>query len=436
MLLSPQHFQQMELRNQQILTYHLNRLSPFYWGIHHLKFDPIAISAGVIRLLEIDAVMPDGLIVNRSDSDAPLELDLTPLKEDASKAEITVYLVVPERTLTSSPIIGEWPRYTSAEGGEILDDNTSDNVVRIPRLLPKIGLMAGPIPPARYEYIPVARVTYRDEAYLLAPYMPPCFMVHQTSLLGDRCATLIMKMREKASYLAEKWQTQIGTELMQETSELLRPLAESLPLLEAIVGTGKAHPYELYLALCTTAGRLATLRLNQTIPSFPSYQHNEILKTMGPLLDWMERITSSIEQTYAIIPFIQNDRLFYHKLARTWTDESLLIGIRIPTTMDASEMAEWVRECVIASESHLESARMRRVTGAARDILKEEEIAELMPGSGLQLYHIHMDPHYITPGENLMIFHAADEPDKRPTGIVLYIKGPHPVEDEPTEQEG
>ncbi len=436
MLLSPQHFQQLELRNQQILAYHLNRLSPFYWGIHHFKLDPVVLGAGLIRLLEIDAVMPDGLIINRhSDSEFPLELDLTFLKEDLSKGDLTVYLTVPERTVTSSPVTGEWPRYISADGVEVLDDNTPDNVIRIPRLLPKVSLMAGFAPPTRYEYIPLARVTYQDEAYLLTPYMPPCFIVHHNSPLGGRCATLTLKMREKASYLAEKWQTQIGTELMRGTGDLLRPLAESLPLLEAMVGTGKTHPYDLYLALCTIAGRLATLRLSQAIPAFPSYHHNDILKTIDPLLDWIERIINSIEKSYIILPFNQNDRLFYYKLPRSWSG-NLLIGVRTPPTMDASEMAEWVRECVIASERHLESARMRRVTGAAREILKEEELADLMPGSGFQLYCIYMDPHYITPGENLMIFHAADQPHKRPSGIVLYAKGPHPLEDEPTEQKG
>jgi type VI secretion system protein ImpJ len=437
MLLSPQHFQQMELRNQQILNYHLHRLSPFYWGIHHFKLDPVVLSAGLIRLLEIDAVMPDGLIIHRhTDSDAPLELDMTAFKEDLTKGEMTVYLAVPERTTTSSPIIGEWPRYVSADGPEILDDNTPDNVIRIPRLLPKVGLMASALPPARYEHIPLARVIYQDEAYFLTPYIPPCFIVHQNSLLGDRCAGLALQMREKSSYLTEKWQSQIGTEMLRETSELLRPLAESLPILEAIVGSGKTHPYDLYLTLSTIAGRLATLRLSQVVPSFPPYNHNEIFKTMDPLLDWMDRITSSIERTYTIIPFIQKDRLFYHKLARSWTDESLLVGVRIPTTMNGSEMGEWMHECVITSESHLESARVRRVTGAAREVVEGDELADLMPGSGLQLYRIEMDPHYIKPGENLMIFHAADQPDKRPTGIVLYAKGPHPVEDEPTEQEG
>ncbi len=437
MLLSPQHFQQMELRNQQIFSYHLRRLSPFYWGIHHFKLDPIVLGAGTFRLLEIDAVMPDGLIIYRhSDSDFPLELDLTPLKEDLSKGEMTVYLAVPERTTSGSPVIGEWPRYISVESEEILDDNTPDNVIRIPRLVPKITLLIGSIPPARYEYIPLARVLYRDEAYLLTPYIPPCFFVHQNSPLGDRCASLARKMREKTSYLTEKWQKQAGSELLKETTELLRPLAESLPLLEAIIGTGKTHPYDLYLTLNSIAGRLATLRLNQLLPSFPSYHHNDILNTFNPLLDWMDRIISSIERMYTIIPFIQNDRLFYHQIPSTWTEERLLIGMRAPSTMDASEMAEWVRECVIASESHLESARLRRVTGATREVIEGDELEDLMPESGLQLYHVQMDPHYIKPGEKLMIFHAADQAEKRPSAIVLYAKGSHSLEDERTEQEG
>lgn len=437
MLLSPQHFQQMELRNQQIMSYHLHRLTPFYWGIHHFKLDPVVLSTGLVRVLEIEAVMPDGLIVSRSsDTEIPLELDLTPLKEDLSKEAMTLYLVVPERTGTSSSVIGEWPRYTSSDGPEVVDENTPDNIIQIPRLLPKIALIMGAVPPARYEYIPLARIIYQDEAFLLTPYMPPCFIVHQNSPLGNRCASLALKMREKSSYLIEKWQNQIGSEILRETGELLRPLAESLPLFEAVVGTGKTHPYDLYLTLCTIAGRLATLRFSQTIPSFSAYKHNEILNTINPILDWMERITQSIEQTYSIIPFLQNDRLFYHKLPHVWDEGSILIGVRIPQTMDANEMIDWVRECVITSDSFIESARTRRVTGAAREALEADELADLMPGSGLQLYRIQMDPHYIKLGENLMIFHAADQPSKRPSGIVLYAKGPHPFENEPTEQEG
>lgn len=437
MLLSPQHFQQMELRNQQILTYHLHRLSPFYWGIHHLKFDSVVLNNGIIRILEIDAVMPDGLIVSHfGDTNSLLEIDLTPFHNNLSKEEMTVFLVVPERTLTNSPVIGEHPRYISVESDDIIDDNSPDNVIRIPRLMPKVSLIINTTPPPRFEYIPIAKVVYQDEAYLLKPFVPPCFFVHQNSLLWQKLAALTLRMREKASYLTEKWQNQIGTELLEETTALLRPLAESLPLLEAVVSTNKTHPYDLYLILCSLAGRLIPLRLGQPLPSFPAYHHNDILKTIDPLLDWMDRIISSIERTYTIVPFLQKDRLFYHKLSSQWAEEKLLIGIRSPLTMDPQEMAEWVRECVIASESHLESARLRRVTGAAREVVLGDELTDRVPGSGLLLYHITVDPQYIKPGENLMIFHAADQPDKRPVAIVLYTKGPYSQEIENTEQEG
>jgi type VI secretion system protein ImpJ len=155
-----------------------------------------------------------------------------------------------------------------------------------------------------------------------------------------------------------------------------------------------------------------------------------------PLLDWMERVLDSIERPYVIIPFLQNDRLFYHKLARGWTPNEIVIGVRIPTTMDTGELRDWMRECVIATESHVETVRMKRVTGAHREIIEGEELADIMPGNGLHLYRIEMDPPYIKSGETLMIFHAADQPSRRPLGIVLYIKGSNPLEDEPTEQEG
>lgn len=270
MLLSPQHFQQLELYTHQTLRYHLHSVSPFYWGIHHLKFDPVLLPSGIIRLLDIEAVMPDGLIIHQSSQpDSSLEIDMTVRKEELLKGELMIYLTVPERSQASSPVIGEWPRYASITGPEVVDENTPDNVIRIPRLIPKIELMAGTVPPARYEYLPLARVTYENEAYGLTPYLPPCFVVHKSSLLEERCFELAMKMREKASYLSEKWQTQIGTDLLNETTDLLRPLAESLPVLEATVTTGNVHPYNLYITLATIAGRLATLRLSQVIPTFP-----------------------------------------------------------------------------------------------------------------------------------------------------------------------
>lgn len=119
MLLSPQHLQQNDLRFEQLLYHHLNLLSPYHWGIHYLKIDPIVFPEGLVRILGLQAVMPDGLAVdytaNAMDT-MPLEIDLKPFKPTNSKEVITIYLTVAESIPGVSSVVGEWTRYLSVEG--------------------------------------------------------------------------------------------------------------------------------------------------------------------------------------------------------------------------------------------------------------------------------------------------------------------------------
>jgi len=41
MLLAPQHFQQLSIRYEELLHYHLMMISPFHWGIRRLKIDQV-----------------------------------------------------------------------------------------------------------------------------------------------------------------------------------------------------------------------------------------------------------------------------------------------------------------------------------------------------------------------------------------------------------
>ncbi|MDF1750691.1 MAG: type VI secretion system baseplate subunit TssK, partial [Alphaproteobacteria bacterium] len=63
MLLAPQHFQQLAVRGEELIAYHTATSSPFHWGIRHLKVDPVQLVSGIFRVLELEAVLPDGLIV-------------------------------------------------------------------------------------------------------------------------------------------------------------------------------------------------------------------------------------------------------------------------------------------------------------------------------------------------------------------------------------
>lgn len=424
MLLSPQHFQQQELRWNQTLTHHLTHLSNHHWGIIKLTFDPVTLPTGIYRILELKAIMPDGLIVDykATPNSKQLEVDLTPHKTLLQSAHTTIHLCVPEYISGASPVIGEWPRYDSIEGEDIPDDNAQDNVIQIPRLLPKLSLQIGNLPPARFLTFPLVKIGVQEESFILKSFIPPCFQTPQSSPLGEKCGQLARRIREKASFLSEKWQTLIGTPLLAESSAQLRPLVQSLPIMEPLILSGTAHPYEIYQQLSHVAGLLSTLRLGQIPPIFPPYNHNDILGSINPLFDWCQTIVDSLEKAYSLVLFVRREHLFSVMLQPEIFTKKILIGIKAPATMSEGELEDWMKDTMIVSESMIESAQLRRITGAPRHVVTHSELYDLMPGRGVLIFSVEADSHFIKQGERLIVSNPADSEDKRPTEIVLYLK--------------
>lgn len=424
MLLSPQHFQQLELRSQQILSAHLKSLSPHHWGIIDLQLDNVTLPTGLLTVIELKAIFPDGLILDYSarPDNIQLQLDLKAFQASLAEHPRTIYLCVPELMQGISPITGEWPRYVAIEGDEVPDYNATDNVVHIPRLQPKLSLMLADTPPPRYVSIPIAKVEYIDNVYSLASYIPPCFSINALSPLAEKCSQLIRRFREKAAFLSEKWQTQIGTPLLGETAAQLKPLLESLPLLEPLLQSGQPHPANLHQVLCQIAGKLSTLRLGQIPPVFPPYQHNEILTSCLPLIEWVSLITDSLEKAFSIMLFAARDDYFSIKLQPEILTQRLMIGLKSNGTLSESELIDWMKDAIIVSEPMLESVRVRRILGAPRQVMDNTEINDLMPGRGVVLFNIKTDNAFIIPNERLYIFNPADTKEKRPAEVILYLR--------------
>lgn len=122
MLLAPQHFQRLALRAEQLALLHAAALSPHHWGVRGIELDTAAIPAGLVRVLALDGAMPDGLPVqHRAERDPPLELDLSPWKEAASRAPATVHLVVPAgRAIAAAD--GTPARFEVIEAPEVTDE--------------------------------------------------------------------------------------------------------------------------------------------------------------------------------------------------------------------------------------------------------------------------------------------------------------------------
>lgn len=424
MLLSPQHFQQLELRSHQILSAHLKNLSSHHWGVIDLEFDTVTIPTGLLRIVRAKAIMPDGLLVDYTarPDDMQVQLDLPPYYSALQERIHTLYLCVPEMMQGTSPVTGEWPRYVATDGDDVFDYNASDNIIHISRLQPKLSLILSDAPPPRYSSIPIAKIEYIDDVYSLAPYIPPQFAIPKLSPLGEKCAKMLRQFREKASFLSEKWQTQIGTPLLGETAAQLKPLVESLPMLEPLIHSGKSHPHQLHQMLCAIAGKLSTLRLGQIPPVFPSYNHNDILNCCLPMIEWATLITDSLERAYSVVLFASHDDYFSVKLQPEIMTQKIMVGLKSDGTMTEGELIDWMKDSIIVSETMLESVRVRRITGAPRRVMDNSEMNDLMPGRGVVLFSIKTDNAFVAENERLYIFNPADTPDKRPAEAILYLR--------------
>ena len=66
LLLSPQHFQLMASRADSLVAWQTLAAAPFSWGVRRLVFDTGLLPAGMLRVLLLDAIMPDGTAVSYS----------------------------------------------------------------------------------------------------------------------------------------------------------------------------------------------------------------------------------------------------------------------------------------------------------------------------------------------------------------------------------
>ncbi len=415
MLLAPQHFQQLASRQEDLLGYHAAALSPFHWGIRHRKIDPIQLVGGSFRVVELEAVMPDGLLVSDADAEnGALSLDLRPFKDTLAAVPQLVHLAVPARR-ASDATQGEWARYRSETGRPVRDQNDEGPEVTIPRLRPRLRLILGD-PPEKYVSFPLALVAYREQAFELAPYVPPRLRVPAGSQLGELCEGVARRLRESAVVLAE----QVPLEL--ETRTRIHALVAGLPPLEALLGTGSAHPFTLYLALCAVVGQVAALSRNAMPPELPPYDHNQLWRSFEAIQRFiLEAVDEGTEQKFARYPFTLRKGAFYLQFLPEWMAEPLVLGVRRREGATEREIVAWMDGCLIGSRSELPSMRARRVLGAAREPAPPD--GELQPTRGVSLYAFEPDPEFVRPGEPLLIVNLDDAEGKdRPVEVVLYVK--------------
>lgn len=426
MLLSPQHFQQASARQEALLAYHAHMIQPYHWGIRHLRLDPVLLVDGQFRVVELEAIMPDGLLVSSLRHDISSQtLDLGPMKDEAAERPLTIHLAVPAERFASTPAAGSLSRYDSAEGAPVADANTGEGEIRIPRLRPRLSLVVGETAPDKYSSFPLAQVAYRDEAFSLTDYVPPQLRVARNSKIGELCSRIALRLREKAVLLAEKARSpSVAARAPQllETRNRVAALAGALPQFEALVQCGQAHPFPVYLSLCNVVGTGAALGNALLPPVLETYDHNNLYATFHQATRFLNRmVAEGFIESYSAYPFGAEKGRFSIKFDPQWASHRLILGVRAKSGMPDQEATSWIQSSLIGSASRMESMRQRRVLGPERKVFEGED--DLVPTPGVTLFSVAPDPDFIAPDEDLLIYNPDDPAgSNRPAEIVLYIR--------------
>jgi len=426
MLLAPQHFQQMSARQELLLGYNAAMLSPFHWGIRHLKIDTVLLLEGTFRVLEMEALLPDGLLVSSEDAErGSLEVDLHQFRDQLEGEGATIHLAIPSRRAGASTVQGEWARYRSIDGAAVLDQNTGQSELRIPRLVPRLRLLVGDRPPDKYSSIPLARVSSRNEGFQLLPFEPPRLRVPQSSLIGAMVAKVTKRLREKAVFLAERMRAPSSATRMPqllETRGLINSLVAPLPPLETLLGTGRAHPFNLYLALTSAVGHVASLGRGLVPPVLEPYDHDDLYGTFERAVDFIDQmIEEGIQESYTSYPFYFKKGAFYIHFDDEWQGAPLVMGVRGKEGASEEEIRSWVEESLIGSRSRIAEMRSLRIRGAGREAMAGD--ADLVAARGVQLYTLEEDPEFVKTNEPLFVVNLDDtEGSRRPLEIVLYVR--------------
>lgn len=428
MLLAPQHFQQLSVRGEELVAYHASTANPFHWGVRHLKIDPVQLVSGVFRVLELEAVLPDGLIVSHVHADdSPLELDLSDQQAQLLSGDVRVHLAVPVRRLGGRATRGDLPRYAEREGFPIADEQTGEGEMPIPRLAPRMTLHLTDTLPEKYVGLPLAQVQLKDEAFTLTGFVPPQLAVTRVSAIGEMCQTLATRLREKAVYLAERARTPLGQSdrpMLQQSQTAIHCLVAGLPAFEAMLKTDRSHPYPLYLGLCQIVGHMTAVGGALVPPALAGYDHDNPRAVFADAHDFVIQMLDRISEAYTALPFAEADGVYTLKIEPDWCDDDLTVGVRARAEMSEADVIEWMEAALIGSESVITPMRQRRVLGAPRHRIDRETALDVVPTRGVVLFRIEVNFDDIVPGERLSILSGDRGRREPPQEIVLYVRNP------------
>ncbi|MYM88567.1 type VI secretion system baseplate subunit TssK [Rugamonas sp. FT82W] len=426
MMLTPQHFQQEGARIDALLAWQSMAANPYGWGVRELAVDEALLTTGLLRVQQLEAILPNGMAVTYDSALAqgqPLELDLAPWAEAMAQQDLAVYLVVGNTRSLRQP--GQPAMFRGVESPAVEDEVSQALPADVPRMAVNLGLAAGPVPSAAYTSLRLMTVNKGNEIVHRGAYLPAMLDVPAASTVRQRAQHLVTQMRNKAVFLARQTaqpssRTEDRINLLEQKARL-SSLILNLPVLEALLRSPSVHPLPLYLALCAQLGPLATLRPGAVPIMPPAYDHADTAPAFDAVLTALADLVGEVSQEWKTCVFGYDGQAFSLAMQAEWLGARLVVGLR---GQPEREAAQWMAGAVIGSQTVWTSLTDRRVLGAPRSRIDAAPELGLRASAGYTLFSVEVSDEFIVAGQALLISNANESlQTQRPQEVVLFIKG-------------
>ena len=311
LFLRPQHFQQQDAYHEWRLAQMSRLLHPYAWGVRHIKVDLDALQTGLLRLLELQVVLPDGELFNApAEDELPPPVALSSLTQDGAGDALFHLAMAPVRSsgtnMASTPDEADTAvRYfrTPIQSADAFTDAVAAELVvlrKSARLLPDSA------PRAHLVTLPLVRLrkTSTGGFELDGRFMPPSLSIQSSPALFLNLRRLLDVLQAKVDALYGMHREPSKNIIEFRSGDvasfwLLHTASAAFAGLSHLSRHAALHPERLFEKLLELAGALMTFSKSFTLADLPAYDHGN----PGPGFTRLDQIVRELLETVISIRY-------------------------------------------------------------------------------------------------------------------------------------
>ncbi|MGE5451683.1 MAG: type VI secretion system baseplate subunit TssK [Acidobacteriota bacterium] len=307
LFLRPQHFQHQDAYHEWRLAQMARSLHPYAWGIRSLKVDPDALQTGLLRLLEVQAILPDGELYNApSEDDLPPPVALDTLGDGAhSQGDLVFHLALaPLRSSGTNMAATREAADTAVRyfqhAIQASDGFTQAAPSEVVVLRKSARLLADTEPRGHLITLPVVKIkrTSTGGHELDARFVPPCLNIQASPSVVVQLRRLLDVLQAKVDALYGMHREPSKNIIEFRSGDvasfwLLHTASTAFAGLSHLARHPGLHPERLFEKLLEVAGSLMTFSKTYTLADLPTYDH----LNPGPGLNRLDQILRDLLET-------------------------------------------------------------------------------------------------------------------------------------------